>query len=59
MRNKVLLGLGLGSAVASAAPVTVDLTDATTSVTNAGTAMIGIAVVMLGLALVYGFIKRR
>ncbi len=61
-RNTFFRVLALGSvasASAMAAPVVVDLTDATTSVSNAGTALIGVAVVMLGIGLVYAFIKRK
>jgi hypothetical protein len=61
MRNsftKVAGLLALASASAMAAPVAVDLGDATTSVTNAGTALIGIAVLTLGIMLVIKFIRR-
>ena len=55
----VALSGAVGTAVASAAPVTVDLTDAETSITNAGTAMIGLAVTILGIAIVWSFLRKR
>ena len=59
-RNLLIASAFVGSTVASvAAPIAVDLGDATTSVTNAGTALIGIAVVMLAIGLVYGFLRRK
>ena len=49
----------VGTAVASATPITVDLSDAETSITNAGTAMIALAVTILGIAVVWGFLRKR
>ena len=57
--TKVLGLFAVGTASAMAAPVTVDLTDATTSITNAGNAMVLLAVAILGFAIVIGFISRR
>jgi len=55
----VVGGVALASSSAMAAPITVDLADATTSVTNAGTAVIGVAVVILTFGIVYGFLRNR
>ena len=53
------IALTLASAgTLSAAPVTVDLSDASTSVTNAGSALVGIAVLILGIILVIRFLKK-
>ena len=60
MKNltKVLSLTSVFAASAFAAPVTVDLSDATSSLTNAGTAMIGLAVLVLGFILVLRFLRR-
>ena len=42
----------------NAAPVTVDLGDASTSLTNAGTAMVGLAVLVLAFILVLRFLRK-
>ncbi len=48
----------LATATASAAPIAIDLADASTSVTNAGTAMIGVAALIFGIGLVIYLLKR-
>jgi len=48
-----------GTVAATAAPIDVDLSDATSSISNAGTAMIGLAVTILGIAIVWGFLRKR
>lgn len=55
----VAVSTAIGTAVASAAPISVDLSDAESSVTNAGAAMIGLAVTILGIAVVWGFLRKR
>ena len=50
--------LATSASIATAAPITVDLSDAQTSVSNAGSAMIGIAVLILGLILVIKFLRK-
>ena len=55
----VAVSAAIGTAIASAAPVAVDLSDAQSSITNAGTAMIGLAVTILGIAVVWGFLRKR
>ena len=49
----------IGTAVASAAPISVDLSDATSSITSAGSSMVALAVTILGIAIVWGFLRKR